>query len=248
MNIYKSKQFAEIWHKHTQKDFLRKEMMNKIMERAVGDLKGKIVLEAGCGDGFFIPNLLKKKPKKVIGIDISRYLIEIAKKEIREKNVEFYQMDLRKRLNFRDNFFDVIVSYNVLQEIKDISRPLREMRRVLKRGGKLIISITHPLYHLFISAIETKDLPPLKSLKRYSKIEPIHSTAIKGFEKHFVVWRKPIAYYVNQILKNQFKIIEMKDILIPPEIGKISQKHKKRVGLPVFLFFKLKKIKSFREK
>jgi len=241
MNIYKSKQFAEVWHRHTQKDFLRKKMMNKIMERAVGDLKGKIVLEAGCGDGFFIPNLLKKNPKKVIGIDISRHLINIAKEEITAKNVEFYQMDLRKKLNFRDNFFDVIVSYNVLQEIKDISTPLKEMRRVLKKNGKLIISITHPLYHLFVSALETKDLPPLESLKRYSNIKPIHSTAIKGFEKFFIVWRKPISYYINQISKNQLKIIEMKDALISSKIGKIGPKHKERIGLPVFLFLKLEK-------
>jgi ubiquinone/menaquinone biosynthesis C-methylase UbiE len=241
MNIYRTKKFAEIWHEHTKKDFLRINMMNEIMEKEIGNLKGKIVLEAGCGDGFFIPNLLKKKPKKVIGIDISKYLVEIAKREIISENVEFYQMDLTKKLNFRNNFFDVIVSYNVLQEIKDISTPLREMKRVLKKGGKLIISITHPLYHLFVSALETKDLPPLESLKRYSKIEPIHSTAIKGFEKHFVVWRKPISHYVNEIVKNKLKIIKMRDIIIPPEIGKISQKHKERVGLPIFLLFKLEK-------
>jgi len=241
MNIYKSKKFAETWHRHTKKDVLRIKMMNKIMEEAVGNLKGKIVLEAGCGDGFFIPNLLRKNPKKVIGIDISRWLIDIAKKEIKVKNVEFYQMNLRKRLNFRDNVFDVIVSYNVLQEIKDISIPLREMTRVLKKRGKLIISIIHPLYHLFVSAVETKNLPPIETLKRYPKIEPIHSTAIKGFEKFFVVYRKPISYYVNGIVKNKLKIIEMKDVSIPPKIGKISKKHRDRAGLPIFLFFKLEK-------
>ena len=96
MNVYESKKFAETWHEHTKKDILRINTMNKIMGEAVGDLKKKIVLEAGCGDGFFIPNLLKKSPKKVIGIDISKWLVNIAKREIKAKNVEFYQMDLRK--------------------------------------------------------------------------------------------------------------------------------------------------------
>lgn len=241
MNIYRTKKFAETWHEHTKKDILRINMMNEIMEKEIGKLKGKTVLEAGCGDGFFILNLLKKKPEKVIGIDISKFLLDIAKKEIKEKNVEFYQMDLRKKLNFKDNFFDVVVSYNVLQEIKDISTPLREMRRTLKKNGKMIISITHPLYHLLVSAVETKDLPSLKNLKRYPRVEPIHSTAVKGFEKFFVVWRKPMSYYVNEIVKSKLKIIEMRDIIIPPKIGKISQKHKERVGLPVFLLFELEK-------
>lgn len=241
MNIYKSKKFAETWHRHTKKDILRIKMMNKVMEDEVGDLKGKIVLDAGCGDGFFIQNLLKKSPKKVIGIDISKWLIDIAKKEIKTKNVEFYQMDLTKKLKFKDNFFDVIISYNILQEIRNISTPFKEMARVLKKGGKLIISITHPLYHLFISGVETRNKDSIENLKRYPKIEPIHSTAIKGFEKFFVVYRKPISSYINEIVKNKLKIIKMKDIQIPSRIGKFSRKHKKRIGVPVFLFLKLEK-------
>lgn len=241
MNIYQSKKFAETWRKHTKGDILRIKMMNKVMEKAVGNLGGRIALDAGCGDGFFIPNLLKKKPKKVIGIDISKWLVDIAKEENHFKNVAFYQMDLTKKLKFKSNFFDVIISYNVLQELKNISNPLSEMTRVLKKKGKLIISITHPLYHLFVSALETKDLPAIKALKCYPKIAAIHSTAIKGFEGSFVVYRKPMSYYVNEIVKNKLKIIEIRDILIPREIGKLSQKHKERVGLPVFLFFKLEK-------
>jgi len=241
MNIYKSKKFAETWHRHTKKDILRIKMMNKVMEDEVGDLKEKIVLDVGCGDGFFIPSLLKKNPKKVIGIDISKWLIDIAKKEIKTKNVEFYQMDLTKKLKFKDNFFDVIISYNILQEIRNISTPFKEMARVLKRRGKLIISITHPLYHLFISGVETRNKDSIENLKRYPKIEPIRSTAIKGFEKLFIVYRKPISSYINEIVKNKLKIIEMKDILIPAKIGKLSKKHKKRVGVPVFLFLKLLK-------
>lgn len=242
MNIYKSKKFAEIWHKHSQKDILRKEMMNKVMEQALPDLKGKFVLEAGCGNGFFIANILKKKPEKIIGIDISKYLTDIARKKIKAKNVQFYRMDLNKGLDFENNYFDLVISYNVLQEIKDISVPLKEMARVLKKNGLMIVCLTHPLYHLFISAVETKDRPARENLKKYPKIEPIHSTAIKGFEKHFLVWRKPITYYVNQIAQSNLAIIEMKDVLISPKIGQISRKHKERVGLPIFLFFKLKKI------
>jgi ubiquinone/menaquinone biosynthesis C-methylase UbiE len=238
-HLYKSKKFAEIWHRHLTEhpDIPTVYLMNKIMEKAVGNLKGKIVLEAGCGDGFFIPNLLKKNPKKVIGIDISKWLLVYAKEKIKSKKVKFYQMDLTKKLNFKNNFFDVIISYNVLQEIKDISTPIREMARILKKGGRLVISITHPLYHLFISALETRDNLPLENLKRYPKVEPIHSSAIEGFEKSFVVYRKPISLYVNEIVKNGLKIIEMKDVTISEKVGELSKKHRERVGVPIFLLF-----------
>lgn len=241
--LYKSKKFAETWHKHLTEhpDILRVYLMNKIMEKAIGDLKGKVVLEAGCGDGFFIPNLLEKNPKKVIGIDISKWLLDYARKRIKSRKVEFYQMDLTKKLDFKDNFFDVIVSYNVLQEIKDISLPIREMARILKKGGKLVISITHPLYHLFVSGVETKNLSSLKNLTRYPKVEPIHSSAIKGFEESFIVYRKPISLYVNEIVKSGLKIIEMRDIIVSKKVGELSKKHRKRVGVPIFLLFKVEK-------
>ncbi len=239
-NIYETKQFAEYWHNHTKTDVLKIDMMNKIMEDAIGDITNKIILEAGCGDGFFIKNLLKQKPKKIIGIDISEWLLEYAKQEIKSDKVEFYQMDLRKKLDFENNIFDIVVSYNVLQEIKDISTPLREMTRVLKKGGKMIISITHPLYHLFVIGKETKGKSPIENLKRYPNIEAIHSLTIERFDE-FVVYRKPISLYVNEISKNGLKIIEIRDIIIEEKCGDLNRKYKERVGLPVFLFLELEK-------
>jgi len=243
-NIYSTKKFAKVWHEHIQKgDILRTKIMNKVMDEAVGDLKGKIVLEAGCGDGFYISNLLKKNPKKIIGIDISKWLLEYAKKSIKSQKVEFYQMDLRKKLNFKDDFFDVVVSYNVLQEIKDISTPLKEMTRVLKPRGKMVISVVHPLYHLFVLGKETSGKDPLENLKRYPKMEPIHSMAIEGFED-FVVYRRPISAYINEIVKNPLKIIQMREVLVEKKVAKINKKYRRKIGLPVFLFFELEKISN----
>lgn len=243
-NIYETKRFAEYWHNHTKKDVLKIDMMNKIMEEAIGDITDKIILEAGCGDGFFIKNLLKQNPEKIIGIDISEWLLEYAKQEVKSDKVEFFQMDLRKKLDFQNNIFDTVVSYNVLQEIEDIATPLREMTRVLKKGGKMIFSITHPLYHLFVIGKETKGKNPIENLRRYTKIEATHSLTIEGFDE-FVVYRKPISLYVNEISKNGLKIIEMRDIIIEKKCGELNYKYKERTGLPVFLFLKLEKDRSY---
>lgn len=240
--LYRSKKFADAWHKYqSQKpDVLRIEMMNEIMEKAIGDLRGKIVLEAGCGDGFFIPNLLKKHPRKVLAVDVSKWLLQYAKDKIRSEIIEFKQMDLTKRLNFRTNSIDVIVSYNVLSELENISTPLKEMTRILKPDGKIIISIVHPLYNLFVNDPKTREKSTFSRLRKYCKIEDIKVSTIKGF-KDFIVCRKPISVYINEILKQGLILEEVKEVPINKKVAKIVKKYKKRIGIPVFILFKCSK-------
>ena len=242
--LYYSKRFADAWHKYqSQKpDVLRTEMMNEIIEKAIGDLRGKIVLEAGCGDGFFIPNLLKKHPRKVLAIDISKWLLQYAKNEIKSEIVEFKQMDLTKRLNFKTNSVDVIVSYNVLSELENISTPLKEMARVLKPGGKIIISIVHPLYNLFVNDPETQEKSTFSKLRSYCKIENIKVSTMKGF-KNFIVCRKPLSVYINEILKQGLILEEVKEVPVNKKVVGIIKKYKKRIGIPVFALFKCSKSK-----
>lgn len=238
VKLYRSKKFADAWHRYLSQtpDVLRIKMMNEIMEKAIGDLKGKIVLEAGCGNGFFIPNLLKKHPRKLLAIDISKTLLQYAKEKIKSGIAEFKQMDLTKRLNFRTNSIDVIVSYNVLSELENISTPLREMTRILKPGGKMIISIVHPLYNLFVNDPQARGESAFSRLRRYCKIEDIKVSTIEEL-KDFIVCRKPMSVYINEILKQGLILREVKEVPISKKVAEIVKKYKNRIGIPVFVLF-----------
>lgn len=103
-------------------------------------VKKKLVLDIACGTGYGTEYLLKKGyARKVYGGDISPESINYAKKRYKNKNLVFRVMRAEK-MPFKDNFFDVIVSFETIEHLEKYREFLFECRRVLKRGGRIIIS------------------------------------------------------------------------------------------------------------
>jgi len=102
-------------------------------------VKSKKVLDIACGSGYGCEILLNKGAKYVVGSDISEETIDYAKKNYQKENIEFYTNDIKK-LNFPDEEFDCIVSFETLEHVKEQEAAISELKRVLKKGGTLIIS------------------------------------------------------------------------------------------------------------
>ncbi|MCD6472397.1 class I SAM-dependent methyltransferase [Candidatus Aerophobetes bacterium] len=101
-------------------------------------VKDKIVLDAGCGQGygaFFLSN----NAKSVVGIDIAHEAINDAKKNYIQPNLCFKIMDITK-MEFPNNFFDVICSFEAIEHLDDHGLFLTEVARVLKPSGHFFIS------------------------------------------------------------------------------------------------------------
>ena len=99
------------------------------------------VLDLGCGYGRVAVELMKKA-KKVIGIDISKENIELAKKiTANKKNCEFYVMDAID-LKFSDNYFDTVICIqNGISAFKvDPLKLFKESIRVTRKGGTVLFS------------------------------------------------------------------------------------------------------------
>jgi len=88
------------------------------------------VLDLGCGNGVSTANI---EGSVVVGMDLSTNQMVRAKK--RFKNTNYVVGDATK-IPFRDNTFDLVVSINLLHHIKDSGKVLKEIHRVLKKGGK----------------------------------------------------------------------------------------------------------------
>jgi len=91
------------------------------------------VLDIGCGKGFLIYEMKKiLKNLDISGIDISRYAKKNAKKEIRGK---IFIHDLNKKLKFKNNEFDLVISINTVHNLKlrNLSKCLSEIERIGKK-------------------------------------------------------------------------------------------------------------------
>lgn len=102
------------------------------------ELKGKTVLEIGCGSGGGTECILKYfSPKKIIATDLDPRLIALAKRNVQNKKVIFEKADAIK-LSYKDESFDAVFDYGVIHHIPapDWKECLNEIYRVLKPGGK----------------------------------------------------------------------------------------------------------------
>ena len=103
-------------------------------------VKGKTVLDIACGSGYGSNYLLGRGAKSVVGGDISASAIECAQRFYSRQGVKFVHLDATQRLPFADNSFEVIVSMETIEHLKQYERFLTECKRVLKENGDFICS------------------------------------------------------------------------------------------------------------
>lgn len=111
-----------------------------------------VALDAGCGTGNF-SIALGRAGYKVFGIDISKEMLKRAVIKAKQDKIpiQFQQTNLTERLPYKDNTFDAVISINALYMLPNPEFTLKEFHRILKHGGKLILS--NPMYPPSMSKI-----------------------------------------------------------------------------------------------
>ena len=151
-NIYESKKkqisrmFDNISFKYdiTNKiiSFGSDRIWRKKLVKIISSSKPKKTLDIATGTAEVAIELAKIENNKVLGIDISNKMLEIAKKKIirlkLESKVSLTNEDAEK-MNFTDNYFDAITIAFGVRNFDDINKALREVFRVMKSKGVLVI-------------------------------------------------------------------------------------------------------------
>lgn len=107
-----------------------------------GDVAGRRILDAGCGAGPLLA-ALRDRGAIVTGIDKSAGMLELARRRLGD-DADLQVAELGSPLPFPDDTFDDVTASLVLHYLEDWGPALAELRRVLKPGGRLIVSVDHP--------------------------------------------------------------------------------------------------------
>jgi ubiquinone/menaquinone biosynthesis C-methylase UbiE len=221
------------------------------MYSALGNVKDKRILCLGCGAGEECGHLKSLGAKEVIGVDISKGLINEAKKKF--PKIEFKVMDMEK-LKFENSSFDLVYSSLVLHYVKDWTKVLKEIRRILKNSGECLFSTHNPVYWSAEKNDDKKNKSRILGYKKdkktekyefygnYLNIRKINDIWFENFKVEY--YSKPFSQMIKEIIKSKLEIVDC----IEPKSIKSTKKinfdfWKRSEKIPLFIIFKLKKNK-----
>lgn len=114
----------------------------------------KRILEIGCGAGS-LSNYFCERGYDITSIEISKVALERAKELY--KGLTVYQMSAEK-LEFQDNYFDIVLSFDVLEHIPAVDAHLREVQRVLRGGGYYLFQTPNKYTNIPFEVVKDRSL------------------------------------------------------------------------------------------
>ncbi len=117
------------------------------IEREIFQMRGKKILDIGCGKGG-VAIACGLKGAIVYGFDTDRNEISIAKKRIETSGINdvFVFISNAEKMPFQDNYFDLVTVTGVLEHVNNLEKVIKEIIRVVKPGGYCYITTPNPFY------------------------------------------------------------------------------------------------------
>jgi len=205
---------AKEYEKATVREF-RKFCYDPLLEKHIGNLEGKRVLDLACGEGFSSRFMKKLGANEIIGLDISSELIEIAKKKDSE-NIQYFVGDA---INYDFSVlgkFDVITAimlFDYVSSKEDFLKILKKINSVLNEDGEFYFLNPNPKTQLNYNSYGVKQVA--ESDKEGSKV--IVTLGDFYGKKHctFTTY-----YWKNETIQNLFKEARFDFELLPSIIAK----------------------------
>ncbi len=134
--------FAQAYSDENEVSLINAYYERPAMLALAGDVAGRRILDAGCGTGPLLA-ALRDRGAIVTGFDKSAAMLELARRRL-GAGADLQVADLGSPLPFPDGTFDDAIASLVLHYLEDWGPALAELRRVLKPGGRLMVSVDHP--------------------------------------------------------------------------------------------------------
>lgn len=118
------------------------------LQKMLPDFQGKSVLDLGCGYGWHCLYAAEEGANRVLGIDLSEKMLEVAQKKAENAGAKVisYQCMAMEEYEYPMDTFDVVISSLALHYVADLPEVYRKVYQTLRAGGDFIFSVEHPIF------------------------------------------------------------------------------------------------------
>ncbi len=123
---------------------IAEDRMDQIVEMLGGPeyFRGKEILDSGCGPGRYIDIFRRFSPKRIVGMDQGKQLVEVVRERFKGDPLVFIEQGTAEKLTYPDNSFDIVFSNGVIHHTPaDLLTMLKDHARVLRPGGVMFIML-----------------------------------------------------------------------------------------------------------
>jgi SAM-dependent methyltransferase len=234
-NIYDDTDFFENYGKMPRSvDGLNSAGEWHVLKNMLPDFQNKNVLDLGCGYGWHCIYAKEQGAKNVIGIDLSKKMIDKAMENSKELSIAYYQMPVED-IEFENEQFDIIFSSLTFHYIQNLDVVFRKINQFLKKGGSFVFSMEHPV---FTSKAEQDWFKDEKGNLLHWPVDNYQDEGARqtNFLGHKVVkYHRTVASILNTVIDSGFAI---KQISEPKPSEEIIEKYpamKDELRRPIFI-------------
>lgn len=240
-NKYDNKNFFEKYSEMPRsKNGLKSAGEWPILKKMLPSFEGKSVLDIGCGFGWHCRYASEQGAKFVLGIDISKNMINEAKMKTNYENIE-YKYVAMEDLELKDKKFDIVISSLAFHYVKDFNEICKKVYNSMSDNGNFIFSVEHPIF----TSNEKQDW-------QYDKNNNINHWPTDNYlvensrntnflEEEVIKYHRTIETYINTLIKNGFIIKEISELLGLNEMLDENPYLKNEIRRPMFLIISASK-------
>lgn len=205
------------------------------------DLKGKKVLDLGCGFGEHCKQFIECGAQKVVGIDISEKMLEVAKKENSDPKITYLHMPMEEITKLNEQF-DVVVSSLALHYIEDFVGVVNGIYHLLKVDGVFVFSQENPLCTCHSGGDRwTRDEDGDKLYLNLADYGIEGERESVWFVDHVKKYHRTFSTIINTLIEAGFTIEKMIEPLPTDEILERYPDYRDLFHKPDFLLLRVKK-------
>ncbi|WNS44271.1 class I SAM-dependent methyltransferase [Paenibacillus sp. MMS20-IR301] len=205
------------------------------------ELKGKRVLDLGCGFGWHCRYAREQGADAVVGIDLSANMLERARAMTSDPQIEYRQLAIEDT-EFAADEFDTVISSLAIHYINDFALLCRQVQHCLKPGGAFVFSVEHPIY----TALAAQDwhFGP-EGEKQHWPVDNYHLEGPRqaSFLGHEVTkYHRSTATYINLLLDSGFSLRQISELQPTPDMLEMNPAWQEETRRPMFLLLSAVKL------